>query len=134
VHSDLFSGLEGQLFDLIISNPPYVDIDDFDSMPDEFHHEPELALYSGQDGLDFTRRLLREAEDYLSETGILVVEVGNSSEALEKAFPSVPFFWFEFPEAMGASLCSAESSWSSLENCLDKTRIIGALSHLLIRF
>ena len=101
VYSDLFSDLSGQLFDLIVSNPPYVDIDDFNSMPDEFHHEPELALYSGQDGLDFTRRLLGEAENYLSETGILVVEVGNSSEALEKAFPSVPFFWFEFPEGDG---------------------------------
>ena len=101
VHSDLFSGLEGQLFDLIVSNPPYVDTDDFDSMPDEFHHEPELALSSGQDGLDFTRRLLREAESYLSERGFLVVEVGNSSVALEKAFPSVPFFWFEFHEGDG---------------------------------
>ena len=98
VHSDLFSALLGRTFDLIVSNPPYVDAEDLASMPDEFHHEPELALASGADGLDFTRRLLREASDYLSSEGILVVEVGNSSVALQDAFPLVPFLWFEFAE------------------------------------
>jgi ribosomal protein L3 glutamine methyltransferase len=101
VHSDLFSDLDGQSFDLIVSNPPYVNLNDFNSMPNEFHHEPELALYSGSDGLDFTRRLLREAAQHLSDEGILIVEVGNSAEALENAFPSVPFFWFEFAEGDG---------------------------------
>jgi ribosomal protein L3 glutamine methyltransferase len=101
VHSDLFSGLLGQTFDLIVSNPPYVDAEDLASMPDEFHHEPELALASGADGLDFTRRLLREASDYLSSEGILVVEVGNSSIALQDALPLVPFLWFEFTEGDG---------------------------------
>ena len=101
VHSDLFSALLGQTFDLIVSNPPYVDAEDLASMPDEFHHEPELALASGADGLDFTRRLLREASDYLSSEGILVVEVGNSSVALQDAFPLVPFLWFEFAEGDG---------------------------------
>ena len=101
VHSDLFSALLGQTFDLIVSNPPYVDAEDLASMPEEFHHEPELALASGADGLDFTRRLLREASDYLSSEGILVVEVGNSSVALQDAFPLVPFLWFEFAEGDG---------------------------------
>lgn len=98
IQSDLFDGLKGRDFDLIISNPPYVDQADLDSMPEEFHHEPELALASGCDGLDFTRRLLQQAHEYLSEDGLLIVEVGNSSEALERAFPAVPFMWFEFAE------------------------------------
>ena len=98
IQSDLFDGLKGRDFDLIISNPPYVDQADLDSMPEEFHHEPELALASGCDGLDFTRRLLQQAHEYLSEDGLLIVEVGNSGEALEQAFPAVPFMWFEFAE------------------------------------
>ncbi|MGB0668690.1 MAG: 50S ribosomal protein L3 N(5)-glutamine methyltransferase [Porticoccaceae bacterium] len=98
LQSDLFDGLVGQRFDLIVSNPPYVDANDLAEMPDEYQHEPELALASGADGLDFTRRLLREAEHYLTEEGVLVVEVGNSWVALEQAFPRVPFIWLEFSE------------------------------------
>jgi len=101
VESDLFNNLQGQQFDLIVSNPPYVDADDYASMPDEYFHEPELALASGHDGLDFTRRLLREAVDHLTEEGVLVVEVGNSWVALEQAFPTVPFLWLEFEEGDG---------------------------------
>ncbi|MDF1820669.1 MAG: 50S ribosomal protein L3 N(5)-glutamine methyltransferase [Alcanivoracaceae bacterium] len=83
-------------FDLIVSNPPYVDAADMASVPEEYRREPELALASGADGLDFTRRLLAGAADYLSDDGILVVEVGNSAEALAQCYPEVPFFWFEF--------------------------------------
>ena len=101
VESDLFENLQGQTFDLIVSNPPYVDAGDFASMPEEYFHEPELALASGDDGLDFTRRLLREAVDHLTEQGVLVVEVGNSWVALERAFPTVPFLWLEFAEGDG---------------------------------
>jgi len=101
IQSDLFEELKGQRFDLIISNPPYVDLEDLASMPAEFRHEPELALASGHDGLDFTRRLLQEATEYLSEDGVLIVEVGNSCVALERAFPSIPFFWFDFDEGDG---------------------------------
>jgi ribosomal protein L3 glutamine methyltransferase len=101
VQSDLFENLADQKFDLIVSNPPYVDADDYASMPDEYFHEPELALASGNDGLDFTRRLLREAHDYLTEHGVLIVEVGNSGEALDRLFPSVPFLWLEFSEGDG---------------------------------
>ena len=96
MQSDLFGNLVGQKFDLIVSNPPYVDADDLASMPPEYHAEPEIGLGSGDDGLDFTRRLLREASDYLTDEGVLIVEVGNSWVALEAAYPDVPFTWIEF--------------------------------------
>jgi ribosomal protein L3 glutamine methyltransferase len=101
IESDLFSAFDNSdknSFDLIVSNPPYVDATGLAEMPDEYQHEPELALASGADGLDFARRLLREAEQYLTEEGVLVVEVGNSWLALERAFPHVPFVWLEFSE------------------------------------
>lgn len=96
IESDLFAALHGQRYDLILSNPPYVDSEDLAALPAEFRHEPELALGSGADGLDLTRRLLAAASAYLVETGLLVVEVGNSWPALERAYPPVPFTWLEF--------------------------------------
>lgn len=96
IQSDLFANLQGQRFDLIVSNPPYVDAEDMASLPQEYHAEPELGLASGDDGLDFTRRLLAEALDHLTEKGLLVVEVGNSWPALEAAYPALPFMWMEF--------------------------------------
>lgn len=104
IQSDLFAAFDASAeasFDLIVSNPPYVDAEDLAQMPTEYSHEPDLALASGEDGLDFTRRLLREAAQYLTEQGVLIVEVGNSSVALEKAFPQVPFTWLEFSEGDG---------------------------------
>ncbi|TGD75230.1 50S ribosomal protein L3 N(5)-glutamine methyltransferase [Mangrovimicrobium sediminis] len=94
--SDLFDGLPPARYDIILSNPPYVDAADLAGMPDEYRHEPALALGSGDDGLDLTRRILACAADYLADTGLLVVEVGNSWEALEAAYPQVPFTWLEF--------------------------------------
>ena len=96
IQSDLFANLVGQQFDLIVSNPPYVDADDLASMPAEYHAEPEIGLGSGEDGLEFTRRLLREASSYLTDDGVLIVEVGNSWVALEEAYPDLPFTWIEF--------------------------------------
>lgn len=96
MQSDLFENLAGQTFDLIVSNPPYVDEDDLATMPAEYHAEPEIGLGSGTDGLDFTRRLLSEASNYLTEAGVLIVEVGNSWVALADACPHVPFTWIEF--------------------------------------
>ncbi len=93
---DLFADLKGQRFDIIVSNPPYVDAKDFAVLPAEYRHEPVLALASGDDGLDLTRRMLREAPTYLEENGLLIVEVGNSWEALEITYPGVPFLWLEF--------------------------------------
>ncbi|MCR8922565.1 50S ribosomal protein L3 N(5)-glutamine methyltransferase [Dasania sp. GY-MA-18] len=95
IQSDLFSELSGE-YDLIVSNPPYVDLEDVSSMPAEYQHEPAMALGSGDDGLDISRRILREAANYLSDDGLLVVEVGNSCVALEHAYPTVPFTWVEF--------------------------------------
>jgi len=92
-HSDLFSALAGKEYDLIVTNPPYVDSKDLALMPDEYHAEPAIALGSGDDGLDITRRILREAAHYLSDKGSLIVELGNSWENLEEAFPNIPFLW-----------------------------------------
>ena len=94
--SDVFDALGDIRYDLILSNPPYVDMEDLASMPAEYQHEPELALGSGADGLDLTRRILREAGTYLRDSGLLIVEVGNSWPALEDAFPQVRFTWIEF--------------------------------------
>lgn len=95
---DLFAAVPGQRYDLIVSNPPYVDEDDLASMPAEYAHEPALALGSGPDGLDITRRILREAGDYLSEDGLLVVEVGNSEVHLMTALPELPLVWVELEQ------------------------------------
>ena len=96
IQSDLFSNLQGKEYDLIVSNPPYVDQEDMDALTDEFKHEPELGLASGNDGLDATKTILQQAAKHLTPDGILVVEVGNSQYALEAAFPEVPFYWLEF--------------------------------------
>ena len=98
IESDLFAGLQGKRYDLIVSNPPYVDSGDLASMPPEFQHEPALALGSGDDGLDFTRRFLKEARNYLTDNGVVLVEVGNSWNTLEAAFPEVAFTWLEFKQ------------------------------------
>ncbi|NRP09752.1 50S ribosomal protein L3 glutamine methyltransferase [Marinobacterium sp. xm-d-509] len=98
VHSDLFNNLEGEVYDLIVTNPPYVDALDVASMPAEYQHEPEMALGSGDDGLDITRRILREAGRHLSEQGLLVVEVGNSEVHLMQAYPELPLIWVELDQ------------------------------------
>ncbi|WGE51212.1 50S ribosomal protein L3 N(5)-glutamine methyltransferase [Actinobacillus equuli subsp. haemolyticus] len=95
ISSDLFTDIPQDKYDLIVTNPPYVDQEDLDDMPQEFHHEPELALGSGVDGLDITKRILAEAPNYLADNGVLVCEVGNSMVHLMEQFPSVPFHWVE---------------------------------------
>ena len=96
IHSDVFSGVEGQSYDLIVTNPPYVDQEDVDSLPQEYLHEPEMGLGSGFDGLDITRKILAQAASHLHDNGVLICEVGNSQVHLSAAFPNVPFQWLEF--------------------------------------
>lgn len=95
IHSSLFDKLVGP-YDLIISNPPYVDASDIDSMGFEFEHEPLMGLAAGSDGLDLVRLMLHQASQYLNENGLLVIEVGNSAAALERTYPDLPFLWLEF--------------------------------------
>ncbi len=97
IRSDLFRDLPGQdKYDLIVSNPPYVDQEDMSNLPDEFTHEPELGLAAGTDGLKLVRRILANAPDYLNETGILICEVGNSMVHVMEQYPEIPFTWIEF--------------------------------------
>ncbi len=95
IHSDAFASLKSRRYDLIISNPPYVNADSVTGLPPEYLHEPELALGSGVDGLDFTRIILREAKRHLNPDGLLVVEIGHNRAALEAAYPALPFTWLD---------------------------------------
>jgi ribosomal protein L3 glutamine methyltransferase len=96
IQSDLFSALKGRHYDLIVSNPPYVGLEELDTLPVEYHHEPRLGLAAGEEGLDVVVEILRQAADHLKRDGLLMVEVGNAQYALCEAFPEVPFTWLEF--------------------------------------
>ncbi len=95
VEGNLFAAVKSQRYDLIISNPPYVNAAAMATLPDEYRHEPELALASGEDGLDLTRAILAAARRHLKPQGLLVVEIGHNREALEAAFPATPFTWLD---------------------------------------
>lgn len=96
IKSDLFEGIKGQRYDIIVSNPPYVSQSEWEALPEEFHAEPRIGLESGVDGLDCVRRILEGAADHLNPEGILVVEVGSAAEALVNAYPHVSFCWLDF--------------------------------------
>ncbi len=109
VQSDLFSNLKGCKYDIIVSNPPYVDAQDMADLPPEFRHEPRLALEAGEDGLDLVFAIMHQAMYHLEADGILIVEVGNSREALVELLPEVEFIWLEFERGgEGVFLLSAE--------------------------
>ena len=95
IQSDLFTALEGRRYDLIVSNPPYVNAPSMQTLPEEYRHEPQMALASGEDGLEHVRTILREAPKHLNKGGLLVVEIGHNRDALEEAFPELPFTWLE---------------------------------------
>ena len=97
MESDLFAKIPAEnQYDLIVSNPPYVDAEDMADLPAEFLHEPELALAAGQDGLDLVRKMLAQAADYLTEDGLIVIEVGNSEWAMKQNFNTIDFHWLTF--------------------------------------
>jgi ribosomal protein L3 glutamine methyltransferase len=95
IQSDMFTALKGKQYDLIISNPPYVDAPSMAELPAEYRNEPQLALGSGTAGLDHTHTILREAANYLTDDGVLVVEIGHNRDALIEAYPELPFTWLE---------------------------------------
>lgn len=94
--ADVFDGLPQYRYDIIVSNPPYVSQQEMTELPEEYRHEPVSGLVAGADGLDCVRKILFGAKEYLSPGGILIVEVGNSQDAVEQAWPQVPFTWLEF--------------------------------------
>jgi ribosomal protein L3 glutamine methyltransferase len=94
--SNLFESLQGEVYDLIVTNPPYVTHAETDALPKEYSHEPELGLRAGDDGLDLALKILRDAPAHLSENGLLVCEVGEAEHALARLLPEVPFSWVEF--------------------------------------
>lgn len=96
LRSDLLRDVPKDKYDLIVTNPPYVDQEDMDNLPEEFRHEPELGLAAGTDGLKLVRRILANAPDYLKDDGILICEVGNSMVHMEQQYPNIPFTWIEF--------------------------------------
>lgn len=98
---DLFKPLKGKRYDLIITNPPYVDADDMRDLPKEYVHEPRLALAGGKDGLDIVRKILDQAADYLTEEGRIVCEIGYGRELLEEEYPGIAFMWLDTENSAG---------------------------------
>lgn len=101
VKSDVFDGLKGERYDVIVSNPPYVGDEEMASLPQEYRREPQMGLHGGCDGLDIVHRIIDQAAAHLQPHGVLIVEVGNSEEALVAARPRMPFTWLDFERGGG---------------------------------
>lgn len=95
LESDVFSAVPNETYDIIISNPPYVEEEEFQSLPPEYEHEPHLALAGGVSGLEIVKKILSEAKNHLTPQGLLIVEVGNSKHLIEEYLPKVPFLWLD---------------------------------------
>jgi ribosomal protein L3 glutamine methyltransferase len=109
VESDHFSGLSGETYDIIVSNPPYVGARELAKLPAEYGHEPKIALAAGVSGLDSVRVILREAARHLRPDGLLVVEVGNTEMAVRREFRDLPFVWLEFERGGGGVFLLSQS-------------------------
>lgn len=95
VQTDLFSALPAKQYELIVSNPPYVNAESMAALPEEYRHEPEVALAGGIDGLDFVHRILQDASRYLTADGLLIMEIGHNRAVFERTFPQLPCTWLE---------------------------------------
>ena len=122
IESDLFSALAGKQYDLIVSNPPYVDQIEMDALPAEFQQEPRLGLEAGLDGLDLVRKILAEAAQYLKEDGVLIVEVGVSQYYMEVTYPELPLFWFEFEQGGEGVFAIQQSELEVFQSLLDERK------------
>lgn len=129
IRADLFSRSGRHRYDIIVSNPPYVGAREFRALPAEYRHEPRIALESGRDGLEAVTRILGEAEHHLGPGGILVVEVGNTQTALEKAYPQVPFVWLEFERGGGGVFLLTREQLSAQRAVLSARHVQGANRH-----
>lgn len=121
IKSDLYSSLEGQKYDLIISNPPYVDQIEMQALPAEFHQEPRLGLEAGKDGLDLVRIILSKAAKHLTEKGVLIVEVGVSQFYMEQVYPELPLYWFEFENGGEGVFAINKSELDVYQDLLNET-------------
>lgn len=109
IQSDCFANVFEREYNIIVSNPPYVGSDEMRTLPNEYLHEPNLALECGNNGLTIVENILKNAKKYLADDGILIVEVGNSEQALISAYPDVPFTWLEFENGgQGVFLLTAQ--------------------------
>lgn len=120
VESDLFNNLEPERYDLIVSNPPYVNLTEWQGLAPEYHSEPKLGLVAENDGLHIVHRILKEAPNFLTPEGILIVEVGSAEQALKAFYPDIPFCWLEFERGgEGVFLLTAEMLLDEHEVILD---------------
>ena len=120
--SDHLDAVAGTVYDIVVSNPPYVGRAEMRTLPREYRHEPRLGLASGKDGLDSVRVILRQARAHLSDAGILVVEVGNTEPALLKAWPRVPFIWPDFEHGGGGVFILRAQDLDSIEELSERVR------------
>ncbi len=109
---DLFQPLKGKKYDLIITNPPYVDAEDMKDLPPEYAQEPRMALAAGKDGLDIVRQIMREAPKYLNDGGGLICEIGEGKENVEATYPDVPFLWLDTENSTGEAFFLSQEQLS----------------------
>ncbi|QCU90535.1 50S ribosomal protein L3 N(5)-glutamine methyltransferase [Thiomicrorhabdus sediminis] len=120
IESDLFSNLAGKKYDLIVSNPPYVDQIEMDALPEEYKQEPSLGLAAGDDGLDLVRKILAQAAAHLKDDGVLIVEVGVSQYFVEQIYAELPLYWFAFDNGGEGVFAIQKSELELFQEFLDE--------------